>query len=479
MKYKSNFRKGIDMKRIIAFIIAAIMVFAFCACGQTASEEFSLDFNAGMDDSKTNFDGYECVIMQNHMAETADTSLFSYPSGTLLEDLLLQRIKDIENEYNCKVKVKTDGTVRIDSIVPVLASGSYVADILFTSGPSTFIRAGFMYPLDVLSDYIDYTNTDKYGGLGLLEQGLYNSTPYCVTPAMWPGKQTTTSFGVFAVNENLITRYGLTDPRDIVESGEWTWETFERIIPDYQIDDGSVQATACNMTWSIMDFAMMNGADYYTITTDGTVLPALDSEYIAEAIDWCSRLFTEHKDCITFLDHGGMLDLFLNDGIVMTKTAVDHIIRFMSYKMDNFGVVPMPCGPHGTYGKWVNAYNENIAFSILYNTNEPVCSAVVIDELCEPFRGYETEEDLKAYMRSIFFDDRDIDFIMNYFENARWNYWGHASLETFFNNAKTAAISGKSATEFLSANAERINNLVVENIVPNVDFLESFKNNSK
>ena len=77
------------MRRIIAFMLVTFTVFAFCACGQTASEEFSLDFNAGMDSSKTDFDGYECVVMQNHMAETAETSLFSYPSGTLMEDLLL------------------------------------------------------------------------------------------------------------------------------------------------------------------------------------------------------------------------------------------------------------------------------------------------------------------------------------------------------------------------------------------------------
>ena len=466
------------MKKIIAVILVALMVFVVCACSQNDNEEFSLDFNDGRDGDINDFDGFKCVIMQNHMAETAATSLFSYPSGTLMEDLLLQRIKDIENGYNCTIEVKTDGTVRVDSIVPVLASGSFVSDILFTCGPSTFIRAGFMYPLDVLEDYIDYTDTFKYGGLGLLEQGVYNSVPYCVTPARWPGKQTTTSFGVFAINENIVTRYGLTDPRDYVENGDWTWETFENVIPDYQIDDGSVQTTAVNMTWSIMDFAMMNGADYYSIEPDGTVIPAIDSEYIAEAIDWCSHLFTIHKDCITFLGHDDMLKRFLNDEIVITKTAVDHIIRFMSYKMDNFGVVPMPCGPHGTYGKWVNAYNENIAFSILYNTNDAACSAIVIDNLCEPFKGYETDEDLKDYMRTIFFDDRDIDVIMNYFQNARWNYWGHANLETYFNNAKTFAISGKSATEFLAKYADQTSKLVVENIVPNVEFLENFRNSA-
>ena len=464
------------MKKTLSLLLVVLMIFAMCSCSQTAKEEFLEDFNAGMGGSKTDFGGFECTIMQNHMAETSPTSLFSYPSGTLMEDMLLERIKEIEKDVNCKITVKTDGTIRLDSIVPVLASGSFVADILFTSGQQSFVRAGFCFPLDAVQDYLDYTDEEKYGGYGLLEPGIYKGEVYSVSPTRWPGKQIVTSYGVFVVNENLVARYGKTDPRDYVENGEWTWDTFERIIPDYQIEDGSVKATALNITWGIMEFAFMNGLQYYTIQDDGTILPAIDSPEVAETLDWCAKLFTENKDYITFDGHDTMLAKMLNDELVMSKTAVDHIIRFMSYKLDNFGVVPMPCGPKGTYGEWANAYHENIAFMILYNTMEEVCAATVIDRLCDPFRGYETEDDLKEYMSDIFFDERDIDMIMNYYKNTRWAYQSVTSIYDFFNNATTATSNGKSSAEILSSQAERVNDSIIKEIIPNVEILESLKN---
>ncbi len=466
------------MKRTVCMLIVILIAFAICSCAATDNEEFLVDFNSGFDSGKIDFGGFECTIMQNHMAETTATSLFSYPSGTLMEDMLLQRKKEIENDVNCKITIKTDGTIRLDSIVPVLASGSFVADILFTSGQQSFVRAGFCFPLDAMTDYLDYTDSSKYGGYGMLEPGLFKGTVYSVSPIMWPGKQIVTSFGVFVVNENLISRYGRVDPRDYVENGEWTWDTFEKVIPDYQIDDGSVQATAVNITWGLLEFAMMNGMQYYTIQDDGSVLPAIDSPEVAETLDWCSRLFANNKDYITFNDHETMLAKMLNDELVMSKTAVDHIIRFMSYKLDNFGVVPMPCGPHGTYGEWTNAYHENIAFMILYNTLEEKCAATVIDRFCDPFEGYETEDDLKNYMSNIFFDDRDLDVIMSLFRNTRWAYQSVTSIYDFFNNAATATANGKSSAEILSSQAERVNETIIKEVIPNVEFIESLKSSN-
>lgn len=465
------------MKKLISCILLVLMTFSICSCAQQNEEEFSLDLGGMIGDgSKIDMDGYECVIMQNHMAES-DTSLFSYPTDTLMSDLLLDRIKEIQDEYNCIITVKTDGTIRLDSVTPIMMSGNYVSDVIFTSGPTAFIKAGFYHRLDSVEEYLDYTDSSKVGTIGLLEQGLKDGIPYAVTPAAWPGKQTVTSFGVFVVNENLISRFGKVDPRDYVENGEWTWDTFEKCLVDYLIDDGTVQAKAANITWSIMDFAMMNGADYVKVDDDGNVNPAMDSVEFIETFDWCSRIFTQYEDSLSFHAHDQMLAALFSDEVVMAQTAVDHIIRFISYEMGNYGVVPMPCGPRGTYGEWANAHSENVSFGIMVNAKEVEASAMIINRLLDPFEGYESDEALKEYMSEFFYDDRDLDLLLNFYEHSRWNYVDFG-LWDYFTNATTLTKKGTSGTEISEKYAEKYNAIVEEYVIPNYELMQHFNADS-
>ncbi|MBE6896417.1 MAG: hypothetical protein E7477_04880 [Ruminococcaceae bacterium] len=464
------------MKKFISCMILILMMFSFCSCGAQVEENFDLDLN-GINGESTgiDLDGYEFSIMQADLVEGDGAGIFSYPDNTFMADAILDRFKEIQEEWNCTITVKNDNSDRLNSLTPILASGTYAHEAIYVSGPTSFSSAGFLYPMSVLSEYIDYTDSEKYGGSGIIEQGLFNGEIYAVSPITWPGKQMLTSYGVFAVNENLIMRYGKTDPRDYVENGEWTWDNFGEIIRQYEIDDGTVKAKALNISWSLINFAMLNGMDYVEVQDDGSVIPKIDSKAVADTLDWCSDLFTTYSDCITFDDHWGMLPKFLNDEIVITQTAIDHILRFMSYEMDNYGVVPMPCGPNGTYGEWKNAYTEYVCFGILINAKQPEAAAMILDRLCEPFEGYETEEDLKDYLSEYFFDDRDLDFVMNYFRNSRWNYWPLANIQDFFANAIDSTSSGRSSAEILEKNAENVNNAIEKYVVPNYEFTKQLE----
>ena len=465
------------MKKISVLLLLLIVVISLFSCAQTAREEFNVDFNEYEDSEKVDFDGYEISVWSCILDGDRD-SLFGYKTGTLASDLVSKRIKDIENEFNCKLSINTDGTGRLTGVVPALASGSYVGDVMFLSSPAESIRAGLLYRLDALQDYIDYTDVVKYGGYGSLEQGLYNSVPYTVSPARWPGKQET-GYSIFAVNENIIMRNALTDPRDYLENGEWTWDTFERCLTDYSINDGSVQTKSVNFTWSILDFCMMNGGDYYAINEDGTVVPALDSVQIAEALDFCSRIFTQYQDCVSFYGHDAMLPKFKNNEIVLTQTAFDHIVRFMSYDMENYGIVPMPCGPRGTYGEWITIHSEHIAFGIFYNTKDAVASAIVLDRFCDPLDGIETDDELMDYISDIFFDDRDVELLMKLTNHMRWQYWPITSIYDFFTTATAAAKTGKSSAEIIEKYAGGATQGIIKQVIPNVEFIENFKANEK
>jgi len=455
------------MKKIIAFILFAALTLGLLSCAQKETEQIP-EYN---DFEATEFDleGYECVIVQSF----DEAHPFQYPEGTLLADLYLKRLKDISNDWNCEISIDcvTVGGY-LDSTIPFIAAGTHIGEIACTTTPYNLVKAGVLYPLDVLKDHLDYTNSEKFGSFGLLEHGMKDGIPYTVSPVAWPGKQASYSYNIFAVNEGLIKRYGKVDPRDYVENGEWTWDNFEKVLPDYQIDDGTVKATAMNATWSFtLDMAMMNGADYVKRNSDGTLSPAFDSVNVAEAFDWCAKLFTEKADYITFDGHYDMVEGFINDEIVLANTSLTHMINEIIYESEDYGIVPFPCGPRGTYGVWKSAVNSFDCMGIYVNAMYPEAAAKIIDRMFEPFEGYETKEDIEQYASTIFYDKRDVEYFTTYLENVRWDYW-IVGIYDYFSNAKDSVKRGVGSAEIISRYSEAVNNLIEEYVIPNAEFIQ-------
>ena len=446
------------MKRIIIAAILIVFLFILGSCGQTMQEEFLIDFNDGATKGEIDFNGYDCKIIQDYDLDHP----FQYPVGTLMADMYLKRLKDISDEFNCKVYIEMINGTETARI----ASNLYVGEIACTHDPSNRAKDGMYYRLDVLKDHLDYTNADKFGSPGLLEQGMFNGVPYAVSPVAWPGKQMAYVYNILAINENTVTKYVMTDPRDYFENGEWTWDTFDRVLPEYQVYDGEFKSTALNLTWTIMDFAMMNGIDFVSVDVNGELIPNLTAPEVIETFDWCSKLMSNHFDCISYLGHYEMVDAFISGELTLAQTSFSHMINEMIYDVDNYGVVPFPCGPNGTYGKWINAYSGFDSMSIWVSAKEPEAAATVIDRMFEPFEGYETLEDIQRYAYNIFYDKSDVELFTTYLKYSRWNYYT-LGIWDYFVTATNQARNGKTGAEIVDKFGERANELVERYVIPN------------
>lgn len=455
------------MKKIISFMLMSAFIFILCSC----SQNFEIDYEMGKDPFSMDFEGYEFVIMQPDLVE-AGKERVSYMNS----DEIKRRIAEISEDWNCTVKIETDERENLGSVFPTLMAGGYIGEIVYTSEPSELAAVGAFHPLNEFKEYIDYTNTEKYGSYGLLEQGIYDGVLYTVSPVSWPGKQTAIGANsIFAINGNIVSKYGLDDPRDLLENGKWTWDTFEHILPKYTFTENSGnKVKAVNITWSIFDFAMMNGADF-TSVVNGRPFPALDSPEVTETLDWCSDIFSQYSHCIDFNDHDTMVPQFINnEQFVLTQTSVDQVIEWVNYS-DKLGIVPMPCGPSGTYGKWVSTYSEKTCFGILVNAQKPIASARIIERLCEPWENYETTNDLKNYYQAFFADSRDIDLIFSLFENSRWNYLPKADIYDYFESATKEAKIGRNSQGIISMYIEKAHSSVEEYVIPNYEFIKYYE----
>ncbi|MBQ4629060.1 MAG: hypothetical protein IJB44_08265, partial [Clostridia bacterium] len=201
---------------------------------------------------------------------------------------------------------------------------------------------------------------------------------------------------------------------------------------------------------------------------------ALNSAAIAETFDWFSRLYANHSDCITTLGYNEMTSGFLAGEIVMAQTSFSHMMGDIVYEMGNYGIVPMPCGPRGTYGEWPSLFSDFDSFGIYINAKEPEGAAMVIDRMCDPFEGYETLDDIQQYASGFFYDKRDVEFFTTYLRDVRWNYWT-VGIFDYFGNAKSEAIKGASSAEIIEKYAEAASAIVEEYVVPNYEFIKEYE----
>ena len=96
----------------------------------------------------------------------------------------------------------------------------------------------------------------------------------------------------------------------------------------------------------------------------------------------------------------------------------------VAMNLDNFAILPTPTGPDVPIG-----YMTSVHHTMYYSISFPIASlhtdaaAVVVNEIYEPLPGFETRDDIKAYMsRNYFFDERDADVFFELFDNSYYNY---------------------------------------------------------
>lgn len=446
------------MKKFLVVLLAACLVLALCCCAQTPEvEDFSLTYDTEVGEIDLN--GYKCEI------RTSDLDIFHYKEETELGDAVLARFRDIESEYNCTITM-TKGDNRLKgTVVPVLV-GNNIAEIGHDTTPQEIITSFPFYHMEYV-DTIDMTDYAKYGSAQFNTVGMYQGERYSVAAYQWPGKQMTYTYNIFEISGNNIKKFGLTDPRDIYENGMWTWDWFEQNIDGYTIDDGDKHIPAMNITWTLYQMLLYtNGVQLSVKSDSGTYTCGYFTKEAMDAMDFEARLFREHKGSIVMLGYSEMTDAFIHDELMLSTTSFSHLINDTIFEVDNYGVVPYPCGPAGEYGKNGGAISDTDSFMIFNTAHEPDAAGFVINLLCEPFEAYNTPEKLRNYARTIFYDERDVDWFLKYRDYVTYSY----TVTDFGNivkNIETALRAGKGSAETIEKYSDMLETAYEKVILPN------------
>ena len=210
---------------------------------------------------------------------------------------------------------------------------------------------------------------------------------------------------------------------------------------------------------------------------DGIVKTDIYSDKSIKAIDWARKIVNNYSDSLIWdnYDWTRCWDYFVKGDTVMTLTATTLVIDRIAKEMNDFGVVPFPCGPDTEYGRWSADVLAAPGMSIFATAKEPEYAAHIINRLFEPFEGLKTKQDLIDYsMRSTFFDQRDANLMMEMINYARYNYWTVGGDDFWLSAA--GAIKKSTGIEIVQKFGNKIETVVEKYISKNYDYMSAHSN---
>ena len=470
------------MKKILLFLILILISILLFSCSEKITNNNEDDVSDDISKVITmDFYGYEASIVK---ADDANTFLM-YVENTTFSDAARKRVAEIEENFNCKINIllNTKDTLGIDVYAKVSA-GVNPAEIIMTDDGQygNLGKGGFLTEMDDVRHIIDYMDSAKFGTIGALESIMYNGVIYGVYPNYWP-ECFPGFYAPIVFNPNLMISATGTDPREFVEQRTWTRSKFEEVLELCTFNDGvkDIYAFAVD-PGHFMSTAI--AANHINLTRK------IDDEYVLEyksaqaldAIDWGRYLLTEKKHCFappqrklewwdqykqSFIEGTVAMLMYPTWGIYgVGETTV-------GYQVDNFGLLPLPTGPYVEYGDWVG-FIEGVAhiMTIPITADDTEKAAHIINALCEPLEGFETEETrMDYYMKHLFHDIRDFNLFFQMVEGSRYNYWkddGKSLVMRF------ASLSSRTTTEIIETYGDKFQIEVLEKfVIPNQQFIDS------
>jgi ABC-type glycerol-3-phosphate transport system substrate-binding protein len=368
-----------------------------------AAEEETQSYDPNLD-----MEGYEYVIACFYGPDVWHPEAGKSEMG----DLLLERYREIEEQNNCTIKFIDCTTDEfLDGINTSAASGIKYADQVHLNMDmyQRLMSAGYLATMSELP-YIDIKD-EKWNQYYKEVITGKDGKLYGLDFLSWPNRKPYPDQCVF-FNKTLVRELGLTDPYEMYDNGEWTWENFRKLLLDSTRDtngDGENDIYGITCVGNLLEYAALysNGAHTFDVV-DGNYRFGLANDAAYKALQFTSDIRNVDQTFLSFPEdaHWGMpLDTFKAHGTVF---FMRDIIYFQDLKDNDheFGMLPFPKGPdlQGNYpmATW-NADTQ--VQSILKIGTDVDKAAYIFNRITEPFDGYPVGEWESYALRNHFMKD--------------------------------------------------------------------------
>ncbi len=363
-------------KRLLAFLLAALMLIPFAACANDAPPNIS-DTTAPEGSTQTpetttapeptgpvpelpevKFEGTELVFL----SRPADATHYNERwldaqdmTGDIINDEIWKRNTYIEEKYGITIStVETDKPA--DSLASASMSNDDLYDVMYESfrNTGTSILSGHLYNIADFG-YVNYDN--PWWDSNSVEGLSYNGKLYaviCDISLMTPVGQRGIIF-----NRDLIRNYNLEDPYALVKEDKWDIDTMIELGTQVSDNlDGNPENTDAdrygfltdNSTGGSAFFLVAGcGVTFLSETENGLVESFMNEKTISilEKFDFFATDKTTCRDCYDVTPIGDRFvyvkQLFAEDHFLFTVADAGLFEIFNQMEMQSeYGIVPMP-----------------------------------------------------------------------------------------------------------------------------------------
>ena len=275
--------------QITALFLAFLLIIS--ACSGTA-EEVIPDYDNSADNSDADLLGYNFVMAA--MTHGGLYPLNPMSGESSRGDKLLARYRETEDKFNVKISLMNE--CDLSRFMTLYAADIKYADLMFNMVNSLFggryIQNGYFIPFSDMD--LDF-DSGFYGTPQSLEAGNFNGDYYSIVAYYW-GFPSADTMPAMWYNPRVISEYRQTDPHELEEQGEWTWDTLEKMceeIHDTSDPNSEMHTYALAYTSEpYLEFAALysNSARVITKEDDGRLVYSLDSQNALEALSFLSSL---------------------------------------------------------------------------------------------------------------------------------------------------------------------------------------------
>lgn len=400
---------------IAAALAISMLAISSCAAAPTSTSstnESSTDESA-VTDQIVDFGGRTVTIMSTWDIDPRVQAENLRPANY---EEVLARWNQIEQEYNCILKVNADPNTYAN-FASAFNSGDNVADIVSTSIAYTYpvyMVNGLLEPLD---DYMDIYGTEEkpsFFSKDLSDAFSLNGKHYAVASKNtgYPGYVILYNKRIFETTDALA-KYDL---NDLVNTKKWTWDLFRQVAKDATFDtaDGKHVTGIASQGLSgelLVPILVASNGGLFIKKQDGKDVPAFEEPAFMEALEFANQLATDKSlgTTGTYASWTGSMEAFKQGQVAMLVSDYWRVTDYHeSLKNDKFGILPAPIGPRLT------DYNCDVTdvpyFAIVKGAKDPDKLGKLLTALLRPLPS--SEQAMSDTLERSLFDSESLD-VMN------------------------------------------------------------------
>lgn len=329
--------------------------------------------------------------------------------GMIEGDRILYKVNLLEKECNCNLEDDWNGWGHSGNYMSAVMSGQLkyhlTVQLDYPSGIEEMVRGDLVVPLDDY-DFFDFSNEKLYGDAVAKLPVSFDGKIYAVRGDIKPRS------GFLVYNKPLADDFGVADPQELYEKREWTFQTFQEMLPSVT-DDSDPAFRIFGLSQYSEDMlgftaVFANGGGVLK-PENGKMRYALTDSDAVEALTWANELCR--------VNSLGSADRFEQGQSTFYLTQSWHVAYAM--KSDAIGeidYIPFPFGPSAEYGVTKAAYYGPSGGTLI-------------------FTGEYTEESAAVLGRYIAFDDYPEDLQIDENYDRVNNYYNDKSYENYLFSA--------------------------------------------